>query len=187
MNIKEYKESKILFIKGVFIKDCIPLDDIFEQQILEKLNINTHILSYNKIPSNFVNNNTWIKNTNVKCWYCDLNFDNVPVFIPKIIEHSGINNTDYNIITFGCFCSFCCAVAYVDIYNAKICDNIKSKEMLKFLYMIFNGTSIKELLPSPNKYTMEHYGGCTSQVDYRSKINIIKDKMKELEYNIKHT
>ena len=185
MNIKEYKESKILFIKGVFIKDCIPLDDIFEQQILEKLNINTHVVSYTKIPSNFVNNKTWIKNTNVKCWYCDLTFDNIPVFIPKIIEHSGINTIDYNIITFGCFCSFCCAVSYIDIYNSKICDNIKLKEMLKFLYMIFNGASIKELLTAPNKYIMEHYGGCTSQVEYRSKINIIKDKMKELEYNIK--
>ena len=39
MNIKEYKIPKILFIKGVFIKDCILLDDIFEKQIIEQLNI----------------------------------------------------------------------------------------------------------------------------------------------------
>ena len=29
MNINEYKVPKILFISGVFIKDCIPIDDIF--------------------------------------------------------------------------------------------------------------------------------------------------------------
>ena len=31
MNIKEYTMPKILFLRGVFIKDCIPIDDIFER------------------------------------------------------------------------------------------------------------------------------------------------------------
>ena len=40
MNIPEYKIQKLLFLKGVFIKDCIPSDDIFEQHIIDRLNIN---------------------------------------------------------------------------------------------------------------------------------------------------
>ena len=115
MNIKEYKIPKILFLRGVFIKDCIPLDDIFERQLIEQLNIENPIVTYNDFPSIFTNLNSWIKKTNLKCWYCDLNFDNMPVFIPKVIEHSGLN-TDYNISSYGCFCSFCCATEYTNLH-----------------------------------------------------------------------
>ena len=66
MNIEEFKESKILFIKGVFIKDCMPMDDIFEQQIVEQLNFETPIISYTQLPSIFRSLETWIKKTNIK-------------------------------------------------------------------------------------------------------------------------
>ena len=182
MNIKEYKIPKILFIKGVFIKDCILIDDIFEKQIIEQLNIENPIISYNNFPSIFTNLETWIKKTNIKCWYCDLNFNNMPVFIPKIIENTGLN-ADYKIITSGCFCSFCCAMSYNNLYFPKICDNINNKDMIKFLYKIFNNTKIKEILPSPSKYIMNQYGGDVDSFIYRNKLNEIKMQMKSLEYN----
>jgi hypothetical protein len=182
MNIKEYTIPKILFLKGVFIKDCIPLDDIFERQIIERLNIDNPITIYNDFPSIFTNLTSWIKKTNLKCWYCDLNFDDMPVFIPKIIEHSGIN-TDYNISTYGCFCSFCCVTAYTNLYYQKICDNIKIKEMTRFLYRIFKGSAIKEILQSPSKFTMTQYGGDIDTSKYKDSINKLKLKMKDLEYD----
>lgn len=182
MSIKEYKIPKILFLRGVFIKDCIPLDDIFERQIIEKLNIDNPIVTYNDFPSIFTNLNSWIKKTNLKCWYCDLNFDNMPVFIPKIIEHSGLN-TNYSISTYGCFCSFCCATTYTNLYYQKICDNIKIKEMTRFLYRIFKGHAIKEILQSPSKYIMTQYGGDTDASTYRGMVNKLKIKMKDLEYD----
>ena len=181
MNIKEYKVSRILFIKGVFIKDCIPIDDIFEQQIIDQLNIDAPIELFDNIPSNFSNLNTWIKKTNIKCWYCDLNFDNPPVFIPRLIEPAN-TETGYNIGTYGCFCSFCCAMAYNNIHNNKICDNIRIKEMLIFLYKIFNGKSVKEIFPAPSKYQMKQYGGSMDQMVYRNQIHQLKKNMKELEF-----
>ena len=182
MNIKEYTIPKILFLRGVFIKDCIPLDDIFEQQIIEKLNLDEPTFLYDTFPSVFTNLKSWITNTNLKCWYCDLSFDSRPVFIPKVIEHSGFTE-DINISTYGCFCSFCCTVSYTNLYYPKICTNIKVNEMLRFLYRVFNGHSIKEILPAPSKYIMKQYGGDTNLHTYKNMINAIKTEMTELEYD----
>ena len=105
----------------------------------------------------------------------------MPVFIPKIIENSGSGN--YNISTHGCFCSFCCIVSYTNLHYPKICDNVKVNEMIKFLYKIFNGRSVREIFEAPSKYTMIQYGGESNILTYRSALNEIKNKMKKLEYN----
>ena len=179
MNINEYKISKLLFIKGVYIKDCIKIDDIFEQQLLDRISDDKPIIVYNKIPSNFTDMKSWIQTINIKCWHCDLKFLGIPVFIPKIIEPSTTHKS-YNIATFGCFCSFPCAMAYNNIYNHKICKNISVKEMLLLLYKIFHGVSIKEIFPAPPKYEMIHYGGKVDPMDYKTKIEDLENEMKKL-------
>lgn len=184
MNIKEYKTPNILFLTGVFIKDCCPLEDLFEKQILDKLNVDVKIC-FNKIPSIFNSLNTWIKKTNIKCWHCDLNFETIPVFIPKVIEQSGTDST-FKIITNGCFCSFPCAISYNNIYHPKIFDNINNKEMISYLYKIFNKCNIKEILHAPSKFTMLQYGGSVDPDEYRKQINDINIKLKELEYKIRN-
>lgn len=176
MNIPEYKIQKLLFLKGVFIKDCIPSDDIFERHIIDRLNITEPMIEYKSIPTIFNGLSTWLKKTNVKCWNCCLNFDNQPVFIPKIIEHFGVH-TDYNISVYGCFCSFCCSSSYTDIYHPKICDNIKLKEMNKFLYKIFNNKNTFEILNAPSKYIMTHYGGTVSINGYKTMISDLEATM----------
>lgn len=182
MSIKEHKFIKILFIKGVFIKDCMPSDDIFEKQIIEQLNYNTpYIDIYNKIPLIFTSLDTWIKKTNLNCWNCCLEFDSIPVFIPKIIEPSVYD--EYNISTYGCFCSFSCAMAHNNIYNKKICDNIHVKNMLLFLYKIYNKKSVREIIASPSKFQMTQYGGNLEKIQYKNEIIKIKNEMKLLEYN----
>lgn len=179
MSIKEYKVPKILFIKSVFLKDCIQIDDIFEQRILDQLGTSEYVQVYEKIPSTFTNMKSWLKKVNIKCWYCDLDFTSVPVFIPKIID---VKSADvYNISTCGCFCSFSCAGAYNNTYNTKICDNINVTEMLLFLYKVFNNKVIKEILPSPSKYIMEHYGGNTPITEYRLKLKELQVKMSSIE------
>jgi len=180
MNIKEYVGTKIIFIKGVYIKDCIPIDDLFEQHIIEQLNRDSPIDSYSNLPTNFTGLKTWTQNTNLKCWYCDLNFENMPIFIPRLIEPA-TTEIGYIIGTHGCFCSFCCAMKYINIHNVNICDNIRIKDMLLFLYKIFNGSRVKEIFQSPSKYLMNHYGGSLDNITYRTKINSLKKKMKTLE------
>ena len=65
---KEYIEPTLLFLKGVYIKDCIPVDDIFERRIIEQLASDNPVIHYTELPSNFTNLNKWVKKTNLKCW-----------------------------------------------------------------------------------------------------------------------
>lgn len=181
MEICEYKTTNLLFIKGVFIKDCMPVDDIFEMYIMEKLNAENPIVIYDKLPSKFHNIQTWISHTNIKCWYCDLNFDNTPIFIPNIIEHIDIN--EYNISTMGCFCSFCCAMAYNNLHNQKLLHNLKTRDMLIYLYYIFYKININDIIPSPSKYIMNQYSGNIDALDYKEMISKIMESMKNPNVN----
>jgi hypothetical protein len=174
MSISEYQISKILFIKGVFIQDCIPFENIFEQQIIDKLNIEDNIVNYIPLPSIFRNISSWVKKTNNKCWYCDLNFESVPLFIPKVIDQTNIKD-EYNISTMGCFCSFSCCIKFNNIHNTNICDNIDVRDMILFLYKIFNGKKVSEILPAPEKYIMKHYGGDITPIEYKKKINQLSE------------
>ena len=171
--IKEYKKPKILFIKGVFIRDCVKIDDMFEQQIIEQLDVEIPNIVYEKIPSIY-NNDNWLK-TNVKCWYCDLNFDNKPVFIPKIISKRKSN--DYAIGTYGCFCSFSCSMSFINEKYSKICDRIMYKEMLELLFRIFYKKKVLEIYNSPSKYIMLQYGGNHTIIEYKNMIKQTLDKM----------
>ena len=71
----EFKRNKILFIKGVFLKNCTRIDEIFEEQITEHLNYQEEIV-YQSVPTSFNGLDSWVQKTNVRCWYCDLNFQN---------------------------------------------------------------------------------------------------------------
>jgi hypothetical protein len=180
--IKEFKVPKILFIRGVFLKDCIPIDDIFEQQLIDRLDEEEiSVMEFDKIPSIFTTLNTWIKKINTKCWFCDLNFESIPVFIPRLIEPSG---GGYTIGTEGCFCTFSCAMAHINVHYPKICDNVRKRDMLKFLYKMFNDSKVREILASPSKYEMNQYGGSLEIHQYRTKVMAINHHMYELSTKI---
>lgn len=182
MNENDYKMSKMLFIKGVFIKDCVTIGDIFERQIMEQIEESQPIVDvYQTLPSIFCDLETWVKTTNINCWFCDLTFESTPVFIPSVIEIAA-TPIGYKIGTYGCFCSFCCAMSFNNLHNNKLCKNITVKEMLLFLYKIYNrGVGVKEILQSPSKYQMVQYGGSVDPTVYKNKINELKKKMKLLE------
>jgi hypothetical protein len=180
--IKEFKVPKILFIRGLFLKDCIPIDDIFEQQLIDRLDEDDEkIMEFDKIPSVFTTLNTWVKKINIQCWLCDLNFDTSPVFIPRLIEPSGCG---YTIGTEGCFCTFSCAMAYINIHYPKIYDNVRKHDMLKFLYKIFHDAKAREILSSPNRHEMVHYGGPLSINEYRTKVTAINNHMYKISTKI---
>jgi len=176
MNINGHNIPKILFIKSVFIKDCVSIDDIFEQQIIDQLQVDMPVTQYTTLPSTFYSVDTWIKKTNIACWYCDLNFDCVPVFIPGSID-TGIGDNMHHISTYGCFCSFSCAISHNNIYNQKICQNIKVRDMILYLYSIFNNNSVRNIPQSPNKYSMKKYGGTDDPSVFRNAINSIKESL----------
>ena len=176
MDITEYKIEKILFIKGVFIKDCVKnIDRMFEERLMENIDKPT-VTIYKNIPSSFTSIESWINNTNIKCWYCDLNFESKPVFIPNILETSN-EGIGYSVSVFGCFCSFCCAYSYNNLHNTKIYNNIQSKNLLIFLYKLFYNVNITELYEAPSKYTMLQYGGFVDTTSYKNNIKLIEKKI----------
>lgn len=188
--IKGEKIPKILFIRGVFKKDCTS-DDIFEKKILENssndvLISSDHAIStpddmtfvnYEKIPSTFENIETWKKRTNVKCWCCTLSFDSVPIFIPKVIEPITIKNKverekitkqQFSISVYGTFCSFGCANYFIESRNFSISERVESINKLKLLHKLFYNTKIKETAFYPEPYRLEQYGGDMTIAEYKS-------------------
>jgi hypothetical protein len=176
--INDFSTPNILFIKGVFIQDCIHIDDMFEQQLLDNLSTENTVIKYNQLPSIFTTLKDWVDKTNTVCWNCDLNFDTTPVFIPTIIEPTA----DGHVIgVYGCFHSFCCAQSYINTYYNRINDKVQKSAMLKFLYKIFKSAIIKEILQAPDKYKMKRYGGTLDNNEYKDLVTSIENEMKTLE------
>jgi hypothetical protein len=171
MNMNDYDNPKFLFINDVFIKDCISIDDLFEQKFITKMKLNDvkYIKTYDSIPNIFRNVDTWIKQTNLKCWYCHLNFDLTPIFIPKLIDKM----PELLIYTKGCFCSFSCAMSYINLHNTDLCERISDRQKLLLLYKIFYNQIIDNIKESPPFHIMECYGGKISIEKYKELIREI--------------
>lgn len=173
---------KILFIKNVFIKDCKIADDLMELKLMESANTNEHssdekqVKTYDKLPIIFTKE-TWPTTTNILCWYCNCQFNNMPLFIPNNIEPSNttIESNGYIMGTEGCFCSFNCCYSYIDLYYPSMVTNNNKKTMLKFLYKAIYGSMPDSIIHAPNKYLMVQYGGDMSINAYQNiiqKLNI---------------
>ncbi len=172
------------------------MDDFFEKKILETINddstepnvmfnrtadnVSYHGMNgsieiaekYNKMPSAFTDVESWPDRTNILCWYCSLEFDNMPVFIPKAIEpvvrHN--NNKKLSITPEGVFCGFGCAHEFIQTRKLSIIDRIEKLNRLKYLYKLLydKGLPSYHLYPAP--YCMVQYGGTMRAVDYKSSI-----------------
>lgn len=185
MNIVEYQSPKILFIKNVFINDCILMDDLMEKKLMEEANETAETKQiddkYTKLPTIFTDIKTWPKKTDILCWHCDRTFCGPPIFIPKTMEPNvsigtGVKNGKYLISTEGCFCSFNCAVAYVLIYYTKSYEKINKIGMLKLLFKEFYGNAPNDIIPSPSRYKMVQYNGSMTLNEYSA---IIRDLQKK--------
>jgi len=90
---------KILFLPGVFLKDCPCLDDSSSEEVVEvqlssedeldsiitdisqlepNIKMKTVIKKYDSIPRQFTEASKWPKHSNLLCWYCDCAFDGMP-------------------------------------------------------------------------------------------------------------
>lgn len=185
----EIPTNNILFLKGVFPEDCIKIED----QYMEKLhNTNTFEnedtstrssdvkkrITYDKIQKQFKDIKSWVeltKDIKIKCWYCESMFMGVPVFIPSSI-HETSKGKLYDI--HGIFCSFGCSYSFIqesaEFVNDKTAwDKI---EMLKMLYFHFYNKRIDNIIPSPNKFRLEQYGGDMTLSEYKrelKKVNLL--------------
>ena len=136
---------KILFIKGVFKKDCIQ-DDIFEKKILENIDIGSKPIiedemvmipneQYHKIPNTFTNLKSWVDKTNLLCWNCNLSFNSIPIFIPNVIEPDLSKNGERSLSlgVYGVFCNFNCAYQFILNNNIDIIQQTEYINNLDYL------------------------------------------------------
>lgn len=90
---------KILFLPGVFIRDCPRPEDESSEEIIEldddldsiatdvtalEMTVKTRpsIKKYDLIPMQFTGRDSWPKSTNLLCWYCSRSFDEFPWTVP---------------------------------------------------------------------------------------------------------
>jgi len=169
----DFKEQYILFLEGIYSDDYVDIEDQFKSKILnniqeEENTYNKKRIIYDKIQDKFTVLENWKLSTNIKCWFCDLGFKNQPVFIPNSILNTG-NGKELSIL--GNFCSFGCAKAFIN--NNKIIPQDKEwdyDEYLKYLYKLFYKKPINDIIPSPNKYKLAHYGGTLSIKEYKEQL-----------------
>jgi hypothetical protein len=105
--------------------------------------------------------------TNVACWWCTLQFNNLPCFIPE----KYYNNKYY---VFGCFCSYNCGLAYIMSDDEYKVPNRVS--LIKRLYNELYETD-EPLFPSPPKELLAKYGGLLSDEEYRNIIYKLEQKI----------
>jgi hypothetical protein len=115
------------------------------------------------------NNQLIPSKTNLCCWYCTYNFDNLPTYLPE-------KYSDGIFYVSGCFCSFNCAGAY----NLGLSDNKiwERYSLLKLLYYKINLDKINsindiEINISGPKELLEKYGGPMEIEEYRKNSKIL--------------
>jgi len=151
------ERKNMLFLYGVFKRDCIDVEGRIEDKILLDMEDTTLTVHYDTIPDNFTSLEDWTRTTNLLCWQCDAQFDVIPVFIPEYIIK--LSNNKMTMKVRGNFCSFPCASGFNKIHTPGG-RKWERNELLKKLYTIFYNldVDIDEIPSSPPKTYMIQYG-----------------------------
>lgn len=165
----DFKEQNILFLKGIHLQDLIPVEDIYQKELLNNLENNITEIFYDKISKHFSTLQNWKKSTNIRCWYCSLKFKNIPWFL---IENTNYTASGMTYDIDGNFCSCGCVLGYINKnYNKR--DHFDIYQSVYKLYNIIYNKNIKEIEESPSKYILKIYGGDASIEEYQNEIKRI--------------
>jgi hypothetical protein len=195
---KQHSYDGILFLQGVFKKDCRRMDHVFQDRLLLETNNQRDAKIYDKIPCTFTSLDNWPRSTNLQCWWCHRLFKSRPWFEPQSIEPipdgecgAVLDNVKLHttkkavsISARGVFCRSNCVQAYINLHSNDLSDHHNKSSMLKYIYEIFMGSSIPDIQPSPLPTEMSKYGGWLSEGEYQQKIDALDIAyIKELEDN----
>ena len=172
MNISDFTQQNILFLKGISLDDVISIEDMYQKELLTNMDSQQSLETiWDKIPKHFYGLESWKKNTNIRCWYCTLKFKTIPWFIIENTNHTA-NGLVYDIK--GNFCSCGCLMGYVKS-NYTNRDHFDIYKSVYKLYKIFYNKEIIDILPSPSKYELKMYGGELGLDNYQKEIKRIND------------
>lgn len=162
MEIVNYEQPNILFLKGCFLSDCSNIEDQFDERLINESRVNEKYdleeIIYDKIPDRYESFVEWKQNTNIRCWTCDCHFYTPPKFLPLIIHPSKDPSKPHGgMDVHGSFCSWPCAVTEIELYFTD-----KKREMYDMLYLLYsefnNGKKITFIPPAKRKIEMSQYG-----------------------------
>jgi hypothetical protein len=109
----------------------------------------------------FVDNENWLHNTDVCCWWCCHKFESVPLGLP--VKYDELKR---KFQVKGVFCSFSCMMAY----NKSGRRNNTQEYLIKFLYNKLTGTILNDmnLEPAPPRCCLKMFGGELSIEEFRN-------------------
>ena len=196
-NAKRQTIDGILFLQGVYLKDCKKVEDFFHERLLHDSHIETKM--YEKIPLVFTGIETWLKSTNLLCWVCNRSFKGRPWFEPLSIDplckgkvgifldsmqvKNQIKKDNFCINIRGNFCSPNCVMRHIITNTKDMSDRLNKIFMLKFVYELFTGIKINNIHPSPPHTEMIQYGGSKSVQEYQKIIEDLGSNHLKIEDN----
>ena len=150
------KQDKLLIDKledlkndSIFIENLIKNTDNCCETKLEETNNDYKKLGFFKILQKFVDNDTWLENVDVCCWWCCHNFTDIPIGNPVYY-----NKKKDKFRVQGVFCGFSCMASYSDSIN------IKDKSLIKHFYTVMTNDSItKNIKRAPPRESLKMFGG----------------------------
>jgi hypothetical protein len=150
--LKKPKSERVtVLIKGVRIID--DLDAEYDKQVLGKNELKQVKKIWNKIPATFIDIDSWITSTNLKCWFCHLNYVTVPVPGPKRISPDGAVSVE------GLFHSLNCAQGFIE-KEFKNNDQVRT-DRTSMLRIVANRMGMKKqvIVAADSPLGREDYGG----------------------------
>ena len=163
----------LLHLSGMTVQRCTNIEDSHEESLLynitkkyeayqeaTSIHEDKNMGPYDSIPATFnaAKRDLWPSSTNLACWSCTLSFQTPPCFIPT---HYHRTSSGEVFGVEGNFCSFRCALRYIDENIKKIEKRWDAKELLQILYQKFheNGPPFNEIQPAPPKTRLTKFGG----------------------------
>ena len=140
---KKFKKKKIENIKS----------DVNSQELNRKK-------GFMSVLGSFIENKTWLDNTDVHCWWCCHNFNEIPVGLPYKYD---IKTKKFTVK--GVYCSFACMNAF------KQDNNIPNKDyLIKYLYKKLTGENAygKKMDMAPPRCSLKIFGGDLSIDEFRN-------------------
>lgn len=158
-------KPNIILLRGIYIMNVEPKLVKNNEKMMQSINNNDSnkiVLSntvYDKIPKKY-DKSTWIKNTNLKCWKCDLYFNTIPYFIATKSIHDPTGN----------FCSPGCTKLFIET-EADATYKWEMEMQLKFLHEELTNQSNFTILAAPSKTRRQEYGGDLTEEQF---VNLVR-------------
>ena len=166
------RRPNILHLGGLTLKDYVPIEDVFDEKVLEAVEKGGDRGAgdprpFERIPPIFTSVEEWPFSTNLCCWSCAFTFDGPPCFIPTFFRHDG-GRLEVGVL--GNFCTFNCAARYIDDTYPPQADNMKHWRMREHLcrvYSYFNdGPVVAHIKPAPRKTELLSFGGDIDEEEF---------------------